>query len=372
MPKSRRDDLLLELFAGLISHPPWHSFLKRLKQYLDCERCALLVRAPTESDSGLMVSENIGSQEPAEIFAAYRDSPFHGIPDGEVAILSQMMSEEEFRQRHPRHYEYILRVGSKDLISLNLTDEHTRMTFRFFSIRLSGSENFGAREADAFADLVPYLSTAIAIYARFIQQERQRYLSDATSARLGIGLVELALDGQILSTNTTADSFLHRGRDIFVRHGRLHCTDKQSERNLRHYLDLLKDSPTSEHCEYRFQVPCSDPGGGNWLVMLQRYEIPPEFRDDSADTVSVMIRDSQDRKILSVEQLIELFELTPAEAQLIERLVAGDSLAEAAEKLGRSKSTVRVQLAAVFSKTGVHKQHQLISHVMLAASRLWI
>jgi DNA-binding CsgD family transcriptional regulator/pimeloyl-ACP methyl ester carboxylesterase len=58
--------------------------------------------------------------------------------------------------------------------------------------------------------------------------------------------------------------------------------------------------------------------------------------------------------------LTQSFGLTPAEARLTARLCDGASLKEAAEDLNVSVNTVRNQLTAVFEKTGVNRQSELV------------
>ena len=54
-----------------------------------------------------------------------------------------------------------------------------------------------------------------------------------------------------------------------------------------------------------------------------------------------------------------------AEARLAAVLAEGMSLVEAAKALGIAHNTAKVQLRAVFAKTGVHRQAQLVA--LLAA-----
>jgi DNA-binding CsgD family transcriptional regulator len=60
------------------------------------------------------------------------------------------------------------------------------------------------------------------------------------------------------------------------------------------------------------------------------------------------------------------FDLTPAEARIVLRLVAGDSLQSAAKALGVTYGTVRTHLKAVFQKTGACRQAELVIVVIQA------
>ena len=58
--------------------------------------------------------------------------------------------------------------------------------------------------------------------------------------------------------------------------------------------------------------------------------------------------------------LADLYDLTPSEERLALRLAAGDTLAEAAARLGIRLSTARGVLRSVFEKTGTHRQPNLV------------
>jgi DNA-binding CsgD family transcriptional regulator len=62
--------------------------------------------------------------------------------------------------------------------------------------------------------------------------------------------------------------------------------------------------------------------------------------------------------------MAQLFDLTPAERRVLERLIVGDDLLEAAASLRVSIHTARTQLKSIFRKTGRRSQGQLL---MLAA-----
>jgi DNA-binding CsgD family transcriptional regulator len=66
-------------------------------------------------------------------------------------------------------------------------------------------------------------------------------------------------------------------------------------------------------------------------------------------------------EVAPVTNLGRLFELTPAEIRLLQRLVDGTRLSDAAAQLHISLNTARAQLKAIFRKTGRHTQGQLLA-----------
>jgi DNA-binding CsgD family transcriptional regulator len=68
----------------------------------------------------------------------------------------------------------------------------------------------------------------------------------------------------------------------------------------------------------------------------------------------------------SVELLRSHFDLTPSEARLTLRLVAGDKLQSAAVKLDIGYETARGYLKNIFDKTGAHRQTELVVLIIAA------
>lgn len=360
------EHLLLTLYDSLIETPPWESFLKRMDQYLECSSSALHFQTPTRSDSRLLISEKLDPVRSAAMTDAYKDSPFTELADEKISTLRQLLTEQEHEQKYKAHFDYIRRMDICDLMALNLCDIETGFSAQFRFIKTATAGQFSDKEISKLNTLIPYLKTAISIYSRLVMQQKELYISQETASQLGFGLIVLKADGQILMMNDFAKEILEQRKDFYVQQGRLHCADSEGEEKLRRNLRLLKSWEQDEDCS--FQVPCAENSENNWMVTLLRYDkIPLEFREDESGLYSMIV---QQRTPISVEQLSRLFDFTPAEAQLTKLLIQGDSLTEAAEKLGRSRSTVRVQLSAIFAKTGVHKQHQLISHIMHTVSKL--
>ena len=64
--------------------------------------------------------------------------------------------------------------------------------------------------------------------------------------------------------------------------------------------------------------------------------------------------------------LKDRFDLTPAEARLVVRLVAGESLRSGAKVLDIQYETGRTYLKSVFQKTKTHRQAELVTVVIRA------
>ena len=87
-------------------------------------------------------------------------------------------------------------------------------------------------------------------------------------------------------------------------------------------------------------------------------------RIPSRKNALITLCDPGKHKNRSIDMLVDLFDLTPAEAALADCLADDRTLEDAAEILGRSIGTTRVQLQSVFGKTDTNRQSSLVRLIM--------
>jgi DNA-binding CsgD family transcriptional regulator len=95
--------------------------------------------------------------------------------------------------------------------------------------------------------------------------------------------------------------------------------------------------------------------GFPWLVDPQSFAL-------------VIIGNPDARRPRLSRELVSKFSLTPAEAQLLRLVGAGENLRWAADQVGISYETARSRLKVIFAKTDVHRQAELVA---LMARMAW-
>ena len=361
------------LFASLKRTPPWLDFLHALDKAMQCHHATVVLRKPREGDRGVLVSTQESEAALRQLQERmFRDSPFLELPPEQVCILSQMMTQEEFRTKHAEYANYMLEGGNAvDLIGVDIQDEHTGMVARFRGARITGEPSFSEDDKRLLLDLLPDLKIATALYARIALQDYRLRLSSEAEGKMAIGSLVLDRERNVLMANTEAEHLLDLREEFYLRDNKLHCNSAANDRALGQILKSLSDgSSDTENSEQVLTIPRAD-GLGGWSLLFRCEQAHPGLAEQISAPILLLIRTQQHIDLVNEQMLMDTLGLTPAEAQLTVLLVKGQSLAQAAEALGRSQNTVRVQLTSVFHKTNCNRQPALVSHVLQLASQLW-
>lgn len=71
----------------------------------------------------------------------------------------------------------------------------------------------------------------------------------------------------------------------------------------------------------------------------------------------------------SVDEVMDVYDLTASEKKLLRELIAGRSLREAADALKITWVTSRNRLARIMSKTDTHRQSELLQLILRSSRR---
>lgn len=101
---------------------------------------------------------------------------------------------------------------------------------------------------------------------------------------------------------------------------------------------------------------------GNQLNLLLRRFERELAREKGKPSFSAILylKDPREKFHARAEVVAILYGLKPTEARLVVALSAGDSIKEAALRLGMTEQTVRTYVKRIMQKTGTHRQVDLI------------
>ncbi|TQF32036.1 helix-turn-helix transcriptional regulator [Bradyrhizobium sp. UNPA324] len=273
---------------------------------------------------------------------------------GEVVTDLDVMTPEQIRA-DPMYNEVLFPYGYRWFAGIGFWADRAAWAL---TIQRTGREGaFEARDKQMLAQLAPRL-TETATLATAIGRVALTSMTDVLDRVRQPALV-LNREGMVLRTNEAAD----RGFDdeIRIRERRLVLRDKQAMARLDQLISLIRSTPDAA------AVPASP-------ILVRRTAKPPVVLrvlpvDGAARSVflgarAMLILSNLTPRAAPDPGLIgQAFDLTPAESRLAALLATGTSIASAAEHLRISRETARNHLKSIFSKTGAHRQSELVTLV---------
>lgn len=211
------------------------------------------------------------------------------------------------------------------------------------------------------ASFLPLIERTVGQWARAhvgeLRLREQRAVLDA----LGSGLIVIDADCRVHQANAAARAQVAELGVLSMADGRL---------AVRHLDDALRFQVTLRHV-----LSAPEDSRGTTIAALRRGKGSPVLLAISAMPVvgsgprraAVQIIDPQAELALPLETLSRHYNLTQAESRLVEQLVRGRTLAEAAVALRLKEQTTRTYLKHVFQKTGLCRQVELIRVVLAGA-----
>ena len=202
--------------------------------------------------------------------------------------------------------------------------------------------------------LRPHLVRACQLSARF-SCERSR-LTGMTLNQIGLPAAVLSASGRVLTMN----AHLQQREEVLPpgQHGGLLFKNLINSKLLQDAISNVvggrhaaQTMPVRSYSDHRPQI-----------AHVMRLE--PHPGDVFAASAVLLILVHVGARAVPADGLLNmLFDLTPAEARLLQALAGGLRLQSYAESVGVQASTVRTQLNSIFNKTGTKRQAELLSIV---------
>jgi DNA-binding CsgD family transcriptional regulator len=172
----------------------------------------------------------------------------------------------------------------------------------------------------------------------------------------GTAVVLLNRRGEIMKLNKSAESIL--GAGIRVSKKRLISNDPNATSALDRALHTLLWSNTGSS----LLPPIALPRTNCRPLLAYPLKLASVTANYLADCRALLVLVDPEKRSYPPETALRTgFGLTGAEARLAARLATGKSIEAVADELGVAKETARNQLKSIFSKTGVHRQAELVA-----------
>jgi DNA-binding CsgD family transcriptional regulator len=280
-------------------------------------------------------------------------------PLDEPAVVTRLVGREVIDSS--RYYnEWLKPHRIIDAVQLAVLRQNDRIG----SLSLSRHENSGVvgeREVAILRLLSPHIRRAIAISDTIDMQTMAIGTFEASLDLIAVGVVLVDARAAIIHANRAARAMLAAGSPIRSDRGELRTLMPEATAALQAAIAKgVANDAAIGGAGIGIPAPQSD-GAPALIHVLPLIHGDVRGRVAPRASAALFITPAAGNAIDdSSAALAALFDLTAAERRTLERIIAGDTLAEAAQALDVAITTVRTHLAHIFDKTGVSRQADLI------------
>jgi DNA-binding CsgD family transcriptional regulator len=377
------DRLVDLLYQGALEQQPWQDALPALREALDSQVASLVLRPPSESDRGVILnsvrSAGEGTGRPLadpndwEV-TAYREQffsldPFVNLPPDKVIALADILPDKEL-MASDYYLHYLEPIGVFRILGVD-TIEPGGMVGRLRFSRGRSEPAFATRDRQLLGRLAPHLRRALQIYARLQRTTSERDVYAGAVDGLSVATIILDEQARLLNSNAMASALLEEADGLSLRGRRLQIAARETNQALQQAVtSIIQAQQRGEPGVVRALRIRRSPGRSDLGLVVRPVPASGRGEGQASPCVAVFISDPDLQESASRQTLGELFGLTPAEANLAILLARGLSLAEASGAQNISLHTARAQLKAIFAKTGVSRQAELVRLVLKSVASL--
>ena len=234
------------------------------------------------------------------------------------------------------------------------------MNHSLTALRSKNHGAFSSEEQRLITLLGPHVHQALRIRERLGEFDSTIQGVLAALDRMPIGVILLDRSGRPVAISRKAQEIVRQGDGFALgRDGPL-ASRASETRILRGFIASASESASSAAATPGGVMTLSRPSAKSSYSILIAPLILRESTAAKPGLTLLFISDPEDEIKVQPGSLRQLFCLTPAEARLTGLLLAGKTLAEVADLLGVSMNTARTHLKRILSKTGTHRQADLI------------
>lgn len=347
---------ILAVYKAALEADPWRSSLALLGTYFHVADGAIIVPPSSASKPGYTVCLASGeaAMESAYCVKWRQFDPFPNLPKDCVMLASEVLTEAQ-RLPPPVFQDHDVLGGDARVMGVNFAIEGGSV-IRLRLERCRHATPFCGQDKQRLAMLVPHIKQAMAHAMHIDCSRSQKLIYEEGLERLNIGVVVLDVCGRLLLANPTASRTLQNADGLKLVDRHLAAGTLAETRALQLLLLSAREHPK------RVTAMCLSLASKRRKLVAVVRSIPllREADGRSLPAVAIFFRDPDALTEPAYDIARQLFDFTPAEAQLAIELLNGLSLDEAVEKIGILRNTGRAHLRAIFSKTGVTRQSELV------------
>ena len=365
------EDIVAEIYLAAVDAEHTRTFASKLAGAFNSDSCMVYFCSPVPADDTGMPSVvgiwSATQNHDAKTCAAYLDHyhvrnewysrgwrlPLPSVVLGEELISTHQVLRTEWA-------DFLHMTGARYVLGLHVQLD-SGLIGQLGIHRGPAAIGFDETDRARLATLLPHIRSAMELREKLNLAERKAGLFEDLLEGLSVAVVMVAADGQILFANRAAEAQLNSGEGLVSVQGHLRPQHPRQARVLAQLVQAAASGRHIEHAGGQITLLCAH--GPNLPVLVA--PLPrANMQLGNTQPAAVVLFGDRRRSGIMPATLARRFGLTPAEAQLLSRLVEGDSIADHAHDRDVSIDTIRSHLKQLFAKTGQRRQSDLIRLVL--------
>ena len=213
--------------------------------------------------------------------------------------------------------------------------------------------------------LLPHVERVLELGWELAGERSARHALLDVLDQLSTAIIMVDAEARPIMVNAAAEHILGLGDGMMVHGRRLEALWHSERTRLMHLIAAACAAPNGADARVGGHLKITRPSGMRpFLVIVS--PLPTAHCDGAGrqrQVAAVVIKDAQAEPHTSAanrREIAELYELTPAEEKLLDLILDGSGLFEAAEQLGVSRNTARTHMKRIYAKTGTRRQAELV------------
>jgi DNA-binding CsgD family transcriptional regulator len=271
--------------------------------------------------------------------------------------------DAHFVSRNEFYQDYLLpQVGIHySLGAVDLLAENEQMILLGFH-RYTGRGSFESSHSKTLERLLPHLRRSLNITAQVQSNADAKAFTETALGTSNLATFALSSSlggrGALLWANRRGEALLRDGKWLCQRNGELRAVNANQ--------DVALKKMTSE------TLATGRPGNLNFgrgaehccVTLLAIRERNPLALPSRRADILALVTTNTGQRVASVQQLMDHFKLSPAEARFVRALAHGEGVDDYANHEGLKRSTVKSHLLSAMAKTGMTSQKDIVRLVV--------
>lgn len=366
-------DVLDLIQEAALEPSAWEKVLRRLASLTNCIAGGLTVENSRTREGMPLVYFGFDDDHVAKTFAHYLPmNPLFEIAPrmqpGFIVTNGDVMPVDEFRRTE--FYDGWARPQGLccpvTVVLHRQDDVYCPLTL----VRADGAGDATDDERTLLERLAPQLVRALRVGMQLDLMRHQRSAMEAVLAHMAIAVLLLDKSQHVVLANAAAEALLASDKTLTTTKGTLTARDSRSNRELQKAILEVVTGKSDSGAEIRIDREHGRPLLATVLPLAAENPFIKALMTGAC--CAVFISDLDSAQASRSRAFARSYGLTPAESRLLDSILSGLGLAQAAEQIGVSLATARTHLQRIFDKTETSRQGELIHLVMSSTPPLWL